>query len=197
MDKAPDDRELKNHMTELESLLQQIERIKDESTRELAGGIIQSLMEFHGAGLRRMLEHLNRAGQAGRAALADMAKDELVGNLLLLYGLHPLDIDSRVRLAIESVRPYLASHGGNVELLDVSSQGVVRLRMQGSCHGCPSSAVTLKNSIEQAVYDKAPDVTAIQVEDAQESHAAPTPGFVPVESLLNGGLKRQLQGVHT
>ena len=198
MDKASDDRELKNRMGELEKLLQQVERIEDSHTRELTGGIIGSLMEFHGAALSRMLEHLGRCGPAGQTALADMANDELVGNLLLLYGLHPLDLSARVKLALESVRPYLASHGGNVELLDVTPDGIVRLRMQGSCHGCPSSAITLKNSIEQAIYDKAPDVAAIEVEDAQEAHApAPPSGFVPVESLLAGAGKRQLQGAHS
>jgi len=198
MDKASDDREFKNRMSELESLLQQVERIPDAPTRELAGGIIQSLMEFHGAAVTRMLEHLNRAGEAGRTALTDMAHDELVGNLLLLYGLHPLDIDARVRLALESVRPYLASHGGNVELLEVTPAGIVRLRMQGSCHGCPSSAVTLKTTIEQAIYDNAPDTSAIEVEEAHESPAAAPPaGFVPVESLLAGIGKRHLQGAHS
>ncbi|HSU66819.1 MAG TPA: NifU family protein [Tepidisphaeraceae bacterium] len=199
MDKASDDREFKSHMTELESLLQQVERIKDAPTRELTGGIIQSLMEFHGAAVSRMLEHLGRVGEAGQAALNNMAQDELVSSLLLLYGLHPLDIEARVRLALDSVRPYLASHGGNVELLEVTPEAVVRLRMQGSCHGCPSSAVTLKNSIEQAIYDKAPDVAGIQVEDVHEPHApaAQPPGFVPVESLLGGAGKRQLQGAHS
>lgn len=198
MDNASDDRELKSHMTELESLLQKVESIKDPHTRELTGGIIQSLMEFHGAAISRMLEHLGHAGQAGSTALADMAHDELVGSMLLLYGLHPLDILARVRLALESVRPYLASHGGNVELLDVTPAGIVRLRMQGSCHGCPSSAVTLKTSIEQAIYDKAPDVAGIEVEDVQEPQAATVPtGFVPVESLVAGIGKRQLEGAHS
>jgi Fe-S cluster biogenesis protein NfuA len=198
MDKASDDRELKSHMSELESLLQKVESIKDPQTRELTGGVIQALMEFHGAALTRVLEHLGRVGQAGQTALTDMGHDELVSSMLLLYGLHPLDIQARVRLALESVRPYLASHGGNVELLDVTPDGIVRLRMQGSCHGCPSSAVTLKTSIEQAIYDKAPDVAGIEVEDLQEPQAAAAPtGFVPVESLLAGIGKRQLQGAHS
>lgn len=198
MDKASDDLELKSRMSDLESLLQQVERIPDAPTRDLVSGIIQSMMEFHGAALGRMLEHLGRAGEAGRTALADMAHDELVSNLLLLYGLHPLDMAARVRLALESVRPYLASHGGNVDLLEVSHEGVVRLRMQGSCHGCPSSAVTLKSTIEQAIYDKAPDVAGIEVEDVHESPAAaPVSGFVSTESLLAAVGKRHLEGAHS
>lgn len=199
MDKASDDLELKSRMSDLESLLQQVERIPDAPIRDLVRGIIQSMMEFHGAGLSRMLEHLGRAGEAGRTALADMAHDELVSNLLLLYGLHPLDIAARVRLALDSARPYLASHGGNVELLELTPAGVVRLRMQGSCHGCPSSAVTLKSTIEQAIYDKAPDIAGIEVEDVHESPAtaASVSGFVSTESLLATVGKRHLEGAHS
>jgi Fe-S cluster biogenesis protein NfuA len=80
-----------------------------------------------------------------------------------LYGLHPLDLETRVRQALEQVRPYLQSHGGNVELLGVEG-GIIRLRLQGSCHGCPSSAQTLKSTIEEAIAEKAPDAAGLQVE---------------------------------
>ena len=96
-----------------------------------------------------------------------------MASLLLLHGLHPLDLEARVRQALEQVRPYLRTHGGDVELLGVDD-GVVRLRMQGSCHGCPSSAVTLKHTIEEAIYDAAPDVAAIEVEGVVEPPAAAT-----------------------
>jgi Fe-S cluster biogenesis protein NfuA/nitrite reductase/ring-hydroxylating ferredoxin subunit len=81
-----------------------------------------------------------------------------------------------VRGALEKCRPYLASHGGNVELVSLEEPGVVRLRMQGSCHGCPSSAVTLKLAIEQAIHEAAPDVTAILVEGQT------APSVVTIES---------------
>jgi Fe-S cluster biogenesis protein NfuA len=109
--------------------------------------------------------------------------------LLLLYGLHPLDFDSRVRQALDQVRPYLRSHGGDVELLDTTG-GVVRLRMQGSCHGCPSSAMTLQSAIEEAIYAKAPDLTALEVEGVTKQPAEDRSTFVPVEelSVLNAGI---------
>jgi Fe-S cluster biogenesis protein NfuA len=68
------------------------------------------------------------------------------------------------------VRPYLESHGGNVELLGIE-EGVVRLQLQGSCSGCPSSAVTLKLAVEEAIHKAAPDVTEIVAVDAP----APSP----------------------
>src|SRR5262245_44423069 len=121
---------------------------------------------------------------AGGAAIVDsFAHDDVVGGLLLLHGLHPLDLKTRVSQALDKVRPYLRSHGGNVELLRIDPDGVVRLRMQGSCHGCPSSAMTLKLAIEEAIYEQAPDVMAIEVEGADDRTNGLLPTFVPVGQL--------------
>ncbi len=62
------------------------------------------------------------------------------------------------------MRPYLRSHGGNVELVGVE-QGVAKLRLEGTCSACPSSQMTLHLAVEQAIYETAPDVTAIEVEE--------------------------------
>ena len=63
-----------------------------------------------------------------------------------------------------------------------SIDGVVRLRMQGSCHGCPSSAMTLKNAIEEAIYAAAPDVAAIEVEGVVDPPVHPS-HLLPIVSL--------------
>ncbi|HEY2589008.1 MAG TPA: NifU family protein [Tepidisphaeraceae bacterium] len=188
MDKPADDREFKGRMAELESLLQQVDRIRDGSARDLTGRVIRALMEFHDAAVTRMLEHLYQSGEAGRRAIDEMAGDELVSSLLVLYGLHPHDVEARVLRALDGVRPYLASHGGNVEFLGVTPDGAVRLRMQGSCHGCPSSTATLRNLIESAIFEAAPEIASIELEGDEPAPAAPTPGvgFVPVEQLLAG-----------
>jgi Fe-S cluster biogenesis protein NfuA len=89
--------------------------------------------------------------------------DDLVSNLLLLYGLHPVSTESRVKKALDHVRPYIESHGGSVELLGIND-GIVHLRMDGSCKSCPSSEVTLKLAIEEAIYVAAPDVVSIVTE---------------------------------
>jgi Fe-S cluster biogenesis protein NfuA len=152
-------------MERIESLIHEVERFPDPKAREHTREIIQAILDLHGAGLERVLEKVAEAGGTGLEIIDALAGDDLVGSLLLLYGLHPQDTETRVRQALDKVRPYLRSHGGNVELLGVV-QGVVRLRMQGSCQDCPSSAATLKGAIEEAIYDKAPDVTAIEVEEA-------------------------------
>jgi Fe-S cluster biogenesis protein NfuA len=83
--------------------------------------------------------------------------------MLLLYGLHPLDLETRVVQALDKVRPSLNLHEGGVELIGIS-EGVVHLSLQGNCDGCASSAATLKQTIETAIYAAAPDVAAIEVE---------------------------------
>ena len=88
-----------------------------------------------------------------------MAADDLIRGVLLLHGLHPMDLRSRVEGALESVRPYMRSHGGGVELLGVAGD-TVRIRLEGHCQGCPSSMVTLKLAVEKAIYEAAPDVAA-------------------------------------
>ena len=167
----------------IDALIGTIETIADPATRSTAQKLVQALMDLHGAGIERMLEIAVAAGAPGEALIDGFARDELVGSLLVLYGLHPLELAERVEQALEKVRPYLGSHGGNVELLGVTDAGVVRLRLQGSCHGCPSSAMTLKLAIEEAIYAAAPDVTALEVEGVVEQPARPSLNFIPLEPM--------------
>lgn len=162
----------------IDGLLHQLDTMPDPDARASAVELVQSLMELHGAGLERMMEISAESGVPGHAIIDGFARDDLVGGLLLLYGLHPLDLETRVMQALDKVRPYLESHGGNVEVLGIED-GVVRLRLQGSCKSCPSSSMTLKLAIEEAIYEAAPDVTAIEAEGVLEQVAAPS-GFVPL-----------------
>jgi len=167
------DNDFRGRMGRIETLIEEIERFADPAAQAQAREIVQALLDFHGAALDNLLGHVAAAGTPGRTILEAMARDDLVSSLLLLYGLHPHDLDARVARALDRVRPQLHSHGGDVELLGLDG-GVVRLRMQGSCHGCPSSAATLRQTIEAAIYDAAPDVAAIEVEGGVEpsNHSA-------------------------
>jgi Fe-S cluster biogenesis protein NfuA len=169
----------------IEALVQAIERSADAATRADAQELIQAVLDLHGAGLARILEQLARAGEPGRAVRDELARDDLVGSLFLLHGLHPLDLETRVEQALDTVRPYLRSHGGEVTLLGVVN-GVVRLRLQGSCHGCPSSSVTMKTSIEEAIAGAAPDAVGVEVEGVAEPTPRPPAGFLSVDQLLAG-----------
>lgn len=163
-----DNTHLEDQMRRVDELVGEIETWADPVLRAKAVELVQALMDFHGAGLDRMMELTAKAGAAGYAIFDDFAGDELVAHLLLLYGLHPLDIETRVAGALEKVRPSLGLHKGNVEFLGVS-QGIVRLRLEGNCDGCPSSALTLKHTIEEAICRAAPEVVSIEVENLTES----------------------------
>ena len=147
-----DDREARERVGRVEALLARIEG--DRRAMEA----VQAVVELYGEALARLL------------AGVDPLEDELVSHLLLVHDLHPVDVEARVARALDGVRPYLGSHGGDVELLGVSG-GVARLRLNGTCDGCASSAVTLKHSIETAILRAAPELDGVEAEglDARPS----------------------------
>ena len=153
-------RDLRMVGSRIEELLGQIRSNGDPGTAETAEEVVRLVVELYGAGLERAVE------LAGPDALERFVGDELVASLLVLHGLHPKDTRTRVVEALDQVRPYLGSHAGGVELLGVDPEaGVVRLRLEGSCDGCPSSTQTVRLAIERAIEQAAPEVTAVEVEN--------------------------------
>jgi Fe-S cluster biogenesis protein NfuA len=178
-----DETEFRKQMQRIESLIHEMEGYADPVARAKTQEIVQAVLDLHGRGLERILEHLADSGEAGQVLIDGLAQDDLISSLLLLYGLHPLDFETRVHQALEKVRPYLRSHGNHVELLGIRD-GRVQLRLKGSCHSCPSSTQTIKFAIEEAIFEKAPDVTAIEVEGLEIPPAPSPAAFVPVEQLV-------------
>lgn len=176
----PQARNLRQVGSEIESLLEELRAVTDPRVPEQVDQVVRLLVEIYGAGLERIVAVVAEQGPAGRELLDGLAADELVASLLVLHGLHPLDLETRVQRALEKVRPYLGSHAGGVELLGVDEAGVVRLRLEGSCHGCPSSTVTVKLAIERAIEEAAPEVTRVEVEGVAER---PPGQVIPLESL--------------
>jgi Fe-S cluster biogenesis protein NfuA len=154
---------------DVEARLAELERLPDRVARTAATEAIAALLELYGEGLRRLLAL--EPGLAERAAT-----DDVVAQLLLIHGLHPVPLEARVEAALDEVRPYLRTHGGGVELLGVAD-GVVHLRLEGTCNGCPSSSATLRSAVEQAIQRLAPDVEGIEAEGA----VAPAGGLLQIE----------------
>jgi len=164
MNASIDSKDFQQRMANIETLLQEVQKDADARSRQRTTAIVQSLMDLHAAALAKMLAAI------GDVALIErLAHDDLIGSVLLLYGLHPLDLETRVRQALEQAGPLLRSHGGTVDLVSVTD-GMVRLRLSGNGRGCPSTALTLRSAIEDAIYARAPDVTGIEI--AGESDAA-------------------------
>jgi Fe-S cluster biogenesis protein NfuA/nitrite reductase/ring-hydroxylating ferredoxin subunit len=182
-----DDQGLQERVARMEMLLGEIEALEDPNARSKAAEVVQVLLELYGEGLARMMDTIAE-GEEREKTFDAFAGDELISHLLLLHGLHPLDVETRVVRALEEVRPYLQSHGGNVELLGVEG-GVARLRMQGSCSGCPSSTMTLKLAIEEAIQKAAPDLEGIEAEGVVEE-PKPAPTIVAGPTLRKKEKKR-------
>jgi len=135
----------------------------DPATRELAEELVSAVVQMYGAGLERILGAVLAAGEEGERIAAGLTDDELVATLLLIHDLHPVPLEDRVHRALDAVRPYMESHGGNVKLLSLE-HGVARIHLQGSCSDCSASSVTLELAIKQALEEAAPDLEGLEVE---------------------------------
>src|SRR6266702_407835 len=158
--------------TRIEELLASL-RSRGGAAAETAEELVRLLVGMYGEGLAAIMAALAEEGEPGRAITGRLTADPLVEGLLLLHGLHPLDVDARIQRALDQVRPYLGSHAGGVQYLGVTD-GVARVRLEGSCHGCPSSTITVRLAIEGAVLDAAPEVTEVVVDGIT---AAPEPAL--------------------
>jgi Fe-S cluster biogenesis protein NfuA/nitrite reductase/ring-hydroxylating ferredoxin subunit len=156
------------------------------AARQRAEELVAEVTDLYGEALARVVA---TAAAHDADMMERLAADDLVASLLLVHGLHPHPLDRRVADALDSVRPYLGSHGGDVELLDITDGGLdsgingytVRLRFAGSCKSCPSSSVTLELAVEDAIRAAAPEIDSIEVVPAESDTGS---AVIPAESLL-------------
>jgi Fe-S cluster biogenesis protein NfuA/nitrite reductase/ring-hydroxylating ferredoxin subunit len=160
MDTAADCEQLVERVQELQ---EQLEASGESSTRALAEELVSAVVQMYGAGLERIIAALLEGEPDGQRIAASLVDDELVSTLLLIHDLHPVPLEQRVQDALDSVRPYMESHGGNVELLSLE-YGVARIHLRGSCSDCSASSVTLELAIKQALEKAAPDLEGLEVE---------------------------------
>jgi Fe-S cluster biogenesis protein NfuA/nitrite reductase/ring-hydroxylating ferredoxin subunit len=154
------------------ALLAEIGAHTDPRTTERTEDLVSLLMQFYGAGIRRMMEIADEAGVLEGNLLERFTADDLINGILIVHDLHPLDLETRVQDALDRVRPYLGSHGGDVEIVGIDGD-VVRLRMEGSCSSCPSSTVTLNYAIEKAILEAAPEIARIEAEEVMPDASGP------------------------
>jgi Fe-S cluster biogenesis protein NfuA/nitrite reductase/ring-hydroxylating ferredoxin subunit len=147
----------------VQDLQVQLDELGDGPAQRLADELVSAVVQMYGAGLERIVAALSAGGEAGERIGTELADDPLVATLLLIHDLHPVPLEDRVQAALESVRPYMESHGGNVELLTLED-GVARLHLRGSCSDCSASSVTLELAIKQALEEAAPDLMGLEVE---------------------------------
>jgi Fe-S cluster biogenesis protein NfuA len=176
----PPDRDPRTIGARIEAVL---EGFSDPDAQQLGEQLTGLLVDFYGEALRRIVETVEQAGDTGQELLAQLTKDDFVSSLLILHDLHPEPVESRVVRALDGVRPYLGSHAGGVEILgfepdDQATGVVVNLHLSGSCDGCPSSLITVKTAIERAIFDAAPEVSRVEVENL---HQNPEPTLLQIQ----------------
>ena len=154
----------------VQELQAKLDSAGDPATRELAEELVSAVVQMYGAGLERIVDSLLAAGEEGRRLAVALAEEEQVAALLMIHDLHPVPLLERVQGALEQVRPYMESHGGNVELLSLE-QGVARISLRGSCSNCAASTVTLELAIKQALEQAAPDLEGLEVEGMTDAAA--------------------------
>jgi Fe-S cluster biogenesis protein NfuA/nitrite reductase/ring-hydroxylating ferredoxin subunit len=163
----------------VQQLSASLESLDDPAARELADQLVAAVVQMYGAGLGRIVELLTAAGPAGEALRDELAADGVVASLLLIHDLYPVPLEERVAQALERVRPYMESHGGDVELLGVVD-GVAHLRLNGSCRSCRASSATLELAVRQALEEMAPDLHGMEVEGVVEPAEEPATTGMPL-----------------
>jgi hypothetical protein len=166
--------EFQDRMARIEGLVQKLEASADPASRSTARELIQCLMELHGTGIERMLEIVAGDSDAAAGLIDSMARDELVSSLLVLYGLHPDDFETRVRRALDKVRPVLRERGAGVETLAVS-EAMVRVKITGA------GSKELEKAIRESLFECAPDAAEVIIEGGRGK--ASGSNFVPLSSL--------------
>lgn len=185
MDTATDPQaaEAQELVDRVQELQERLDDLGPSVPRELADELVSAIVRMYGAGLERMLAALFEAGPEAERIAVSLADDPLVAALLLIHDLHPIALEQRVQHALDSVRPYMESHGGNVELLSVE-HGVARIHLQGSCSDCAASSVTLELAIKQALEEMAPDLEGLEVEGTSApATAGSESAWIQIESV--------------
>jgi Fe-S cluster biogenesis protein NfuA len=175
-----DDKNFEVKLQRIGELVGGLENIADAGARANAKALVQLLLDLHGTGLERVMEVVARSAQSGQDIIEDLGRDPLVSSLLVLYGLHPRDFESRVAQAVERVRPQVRKGGGELDLRGIEG-GVVKLQLRITGHACASTGKTLRTMVEDAMYEAAPDMNRLLIEGLEPP--AGSSGFVPLDKL--------------
>lgn len=157
-------RDLNQQSEYIQQLIEEIDNLRDSQAKSLMQECIQEILNFYGQGLEKILAIISKSNHSAAGAIYnDLIADSFVSGLLLIHDLHPLDLKTRLYQALEKVKPYMDSHGGNVEIVSLEN-GIAKLKLSGSCKGCPSSSSTLELGIKKAIEEICPDLEGLEVE---------------------------------
>ncbi len=175
-----DEKEFQKRVQKIGGLVQDLESIADPAARAAAKELVQLLMDLHGTALERIMEIVFESGDGGPKVIDELGQDQLVSSLLVLYGLHPDDLQTRVERKLQQIRSTLHKMGAEAKPVNVVG-GEVRLRVSLEGHTCGSTRSSVQATLEGAMYEAAPDLTSLVVEGLEEPTAS---GFVAVSTLV-------------
>ena len=168
----------------LGELLERLESVGDPAARATAEDLVSTLMEIYGEGLERIFDALTEEtpAVAVRDALLD---DGVVASLLLIHGLYPVDLETRVREAVDALRPQVLAEGGKIDLVSLDD-GVAQFLLEeapGSSSGCAAESATLEMDLIGALEQAAPDLLGVELLSAAEARKARAPRTpLPIQS---------------
>jgi Fe-S cluster biogenesis protein NfuA len=142
----------------VEELLGEV-RAADPAVARKAEEVVGLLVDLYGEALARVVD-LGEAG--GGELIGQLIDDPLLASLLLLHGLHPEPVDIRIERALDRIRPGLG--GKKLDVVGLEDDGRLKLRLSSPLDGCPSTIGTVQQTIEDAVTEWAPEVTAVSIE---------------------------------
>ena len=183
------EKEFQEKMRKLGTLVGELDQMPGGGSKVATRELVLLLMEVHRTGLERIMELVFDSGNVhtGAGAINRLGQDPIVRNLLLLYSLHPDDLETRVLQALEAVKGRLRKVDREVKLVSIQD-GTVQLQVQSSRHAHGSKTKTrakasdLRSIIEGSVYDLAPDVASLTILGLEEESS----GFVPLDALFAG-----------
>jgi hypothetical protein len=174
--------DLQNKIQRIGTIVEQLESMADPNSRALAKELLESLMALHGAGLERILELASESGSDGEGFIDKCGRDELVSGLLLIYGLHPDDLATRVKRALEKSHDFLESHAAHAELKSIAEDGTITVQLHRKPNGgCGSTGELIRSTVEAHIQNAAPDAPSILIEETRLGIS----GFVSVAQLQN------------
>jgi Fe-S cluster biogenesis protein NfuA len=189
-----DDKDLLQQLQKVGELVHDLDTIADPSSRAAAKQLVQLLMDLHGSGLERILGIVFQSGEQGAHIIDELGQDSLVSSLLILYGLHPDPLQTRVERKLDQIRSKLFKQGAEAHLVSVNG-GDIRIRISLNGHTCGSTGRTVQAAVEEALYEAAPDLTSLTIEGLEQPAAS---GFVGLEKLMTAAQNPvELQASHS
>jgi Fe-S cluster biogenesis protein NfuA len=181
--------EFQHRVQQLGKLIAELEQMPDSPLKVATGELVHLLLEVHGTGIERMMEIVFDSKSTGEETIDKLGNDTVVRSLLLLYSLHPENLETRVHKSLDTLRPRLRKLNYTIDFISIED-GAVVLRMESLGHACGSTTENVRRMVEEGIYEYAPDATSLAILGPGDR---PSSGFVTLESLTGSSIALTVQ----